>query len=160
HPAVTRPVLARERVRFVGDAVAVVVAESKAAALDAAEMVVVDYEPLPAVTDMEAALAPDAPMQFEAIGSNVVMGGREPDDFDPLHGADVVVRGRFENQRVAVVPMEGAAVAVLPGDDGDGHQLTVYVGCQMPHSVRSTLAKTFDIERDEVRLVAPHVGGS
>ena len=55
------------------------------------------------------------------------MGAREPDDFDPLAGAEVVVRGRFENQRIAVVPMEGAAVAVVPGDDGDGHELTVYL---------------------------------
>src|SRR5690242_8489557 len=101
HPAVVRPALARDRVRFVGDAVAVVVAESKAQAVDAAEAVIVDYEPLPAVTDMESALAPDAPMQFEGVGSNVLMGAREPDDFDPLAGADVIVRGRFENQRLA-----------------------------------------------------------
>ena len=71
HPQVIRHTLARDRVRFVGDPVVVVVAESKAQAVDAAEAVIVDYDPLPAVTDMEAALAPDAPMQFEAVGSNI-----------------------------------------------------------------------------------------
>ena len=88
------------------------------------------------------------------------MGQRDPDDFDPLAGADVVVRGRFENQRVAVVPMEGGAVAVVPGDDGDGHELTVYLGCQMPHMNRGGLAAGFGLEPESVRLIAPHVGGS
>jgi carbon-monoxide dehydrogenase large subunit len=160
HSEVVRPALARGRVRFVGDAVAVVVAESKAQAVDAVETVIVDYDPLPSVTDMEDALAPDAPLQFEALGSNVIMGAREPDDFDPLAGSEVVVRGRFENQRLAVVPMEGAAVAVLPGDDGDGHELTLYLACQMPHSNRGALANAFGLEPEKVRLIAPHVGGS
>jgi len=160
HPDVVRPALARGRVRFVGDAVAVVLAESKAQAVDAVEAVIVDYDPLPAVVDMEDALAPDAPLQFEALGSNVVMGAREPDDFDPLAGSEVVVRGRFENQRLAVVPMEGSAVAVVPGDDGDGHELTLYLACQMPHSNRGALAKAFGVEPEKVRLIAPHVGGS
>jgi aerobic carbon-monoxide dehydrogenase large subunit len=160
HPQVIRHALARDRVRFVGDPVVVVVAESKAQAVDAAEAVIVDYEPLPAVTDMEAALSPDAPMQFEAVGSNVVMGAREPDGYDALAGADVVVRGRFENQRLAVVPMEGAAIAVLPGDDGDGHELTVYLACQMPHSNRGAVANGFGVDAEKVRLIAPHVGGS
>ena len=160
HPAVSRPPLARGRVRFVGDAVAVVVAETKTQALDAAEAVVVDYEPRPAVTDMEAAFAPDAPLVFDDVAGNVVMGAREPDGYDPLAGAEVIVRGRFENQRVAVVPMEGSAIAVVPGDDGDGHALTVYLSCQMPHSIRHNVAKTFGLDADSVRLVAPHVGGS
>jgi carbon-monoxide dehydrogenase large subunit len=160
NPAVVRPALARDTVNFVGDPVAVVVAESKAQAVDAAEAVIVDYEPLPAVTDMEAALAPDAPLQFEALGSNVVMGAREPDNFDPLAGAEVVVRGRFENQRIAVVPMEGSAIAVVPGDDGEGHDLTIYLACQMPHMNRGGAAGGFGIEPEKIRLIAPHVGGS
>ena len=160
HPLTIRGALAREKVRYVGDTVVVVVAETKAQAVDAAEAVVVEYDALPAVADMEAALGADAPLQFEAMGTNLVMGGREPDDFDPLAGADVVVRGRFENQRLAVVPMEGAAIAVLPGDDGDGHELTVYLACQMPHMNRGGLAAGFGIEPEKVRLIAPHVGGS
>jgi carbon-monoxide dehydrogenase large subunit len=160
HPEAIRPALARGKVRFVGDAVAVVVAESKAQAVDAAETVVVDYDALPVVSDMEDALGPEASLQFEAIGSNVLMARREPDGYDPLEGAEVVVRGRFENQRLAVVPMEGAAIAVIPGDDGEGHQLTVYLGCQMPHMNRGGLAGNFGLEPESVRMIAPHVGGS
>ena len=122
-----RPPLAVDKVRFVGDAVAVVVAETRAAAADAAEAVVVDYDPLPAVVDMEDALGPGAPLQFEALGSNLAAAIHPRGDDDPLAGADVVVRGRFENQRIAVMPMEGNAIAVIPGDDGHGHDCTVYV---------------------------------
>ncbi|MFI5054202.1 MAG: xanthine dehydrogenase family protein molybdopterin-binding subunit, partial [Acidimicrobiia bacterium] len=160
NPHAVRHALALDRVRYVGDPVVVVVAETKAQAVDAAEAVIVEYDVLGIVADPEAALAPDAPLQFEALGSNVVMGAREPDDFDPLEGADVIVRGRFENQRLAVVPMEGAAIAALPGDDGDGHELTVYLGCQMPHMNRGQIAGHFGIDADSIRVIAPHVGGS
>jgi carbon-monoxide dehydrogenase large subunit len=160
NPHAVRTPLARDRVRYVGDPVVAVAAETKAQAIDAAEMVIVDYEPLPVVADPEAALAPDAPLQFEAMGTNLVMGAREPDGYDPLAGSDVIVRGRFENQRLAVVPMEGAAIAVLPGDDGDGHELTIYLGCQMPHANRSSIATQFGIEPEHVRVIAPNVGGS
>ena len=94
--------------------VAVVLAETRAQADDAADAVIVDYDPLQAVNDMDAALAPDAPLLFEDVGTNAVLGLREAPGPDPLAGSDVIVRGRFENQRVAVVPMEGAAVAVVP----------------------------------------------
>src|ERR687896_2041610 len=100
NPDFARPPLAKGKVRFVGDVVAVVAAESRAAAVDAAEQVIVDYEPLPPVVDPEAATEPGAPLQFEALGTNVAAGSREGDG-DPLAGADVIVRGRFENQRMA-----------------------------------------------------------
>ena len=77
HPDCARPPLAADKVCFVGDPVAVVIAETKVAAIDAAELVVVDYDPLPAVTDMEAALAPDAPVQNPAMTSNLAVGRRE-----------------------------------------------------------------------------------
>jgi carbon-monoxide dehydrogenase large subunit len=160
HPAAIRHALAKGKVRYVGDTVVAVVAETKAQAVDAAEAVIVDYDMLPAVADMESAMAPDSARQFDAMSSNIVMGAREPDGYDALAGADVIVRGRFENQRLAVVPMEGAAIAVIPGDDGDGHQLTVYLGCQMPHMNRGGLAAGFGLEPESVRLIAPHVGGS
>ena len=155
-----RPPLAGDRVRFVGDPVAVVVAGTKTAAVDAAGTVVVDYDPLPAVADAEAALGPDAPLQFEALGSNVASGHRDPDGADPLEGADVVVRGRFENQRVAVLPLEGNAVAVVPGDDGAGHDLTVYVATQGAHAWKNQLCDLFGLEPGRVRVVAPDVGGA
>jgi carbon-monoxide dehydrogenase large subunit len=158
HPEAIRPSLAKERVNFVGDPVAVVVAETKAQAVDAAELVDVDYEPLDAAVDMEDALAADAPVQFESIGSNVIVGMREPDDSDPLAGADVVVRGRFENQRVAVVPMEGSAIAAVP--HSDDYDLAVHLACQMPHMIRGILSGLLSIDAEKVRLIAPHVGGS
>jgi aerobic carbon-monoxide dehydrogenase large subunit len=160
NPAFARPPLAKEKVRFVGDMVAAVVAESRAAAVDAAEFVVVDYEPLPAAVDPEAATEPGAPLQFEAGGTNVAAGSRQSTGGDdPLEGAEVVVRGRFENQRMAVVPMEGNAIAVIPGDDGDGHELTVYVSTQMPHGWRNQAVDLFGLDPASLRVVAPHVGG-
>jgi aerobic carbon-monoxide dehydrogenase large subunit len=155
-----RPPLAEGRVRFVGDPVAVVVAETKAAAVDAATLVDVSIDPLPAVADPEAALLPDAPLQFEALGSNVASGDRDPDGPDPLEGADVVVRGRFENPRLAVLPLEGNAVAVVPGEDGVGHDLTVHVATQGPHNLKNELCEYFDLDPARVRVVAPDVGGA
>ena len=155
-----RPPLAETKVRFVGDSVAVVVAETRAAAMDAAEAVVVEYDALAAVADPEAALAPSAPLQFEELGSNLAAAIGPRDQGDVLEGADVVVRARVENQRIAVMPMEGSAIAVIPGDDGAGHDLTIYVSTQMPHGVANKVAPMFDLEPANVRVVAPHVGGA
>jgi len=157
--ACARPPLATDKVRFVGDAIALVVAETAAAAADAAELVVVDYDPLPAVVDPEAALAPGAPLQFEELGTNLASGTRDPSVPDPLAGAARVVRLRLENQRVAVVPMEGNAIAAVPGADGDGHDLTVYVSTQMPHVFHAALCRLLALDPAAVRVVTPHVGG-
>ena len=107
----------------------------------------------------EAALAPGAPVQFDAIGSNLAAGLRDRDEIDPLDGADVVVRGRFVNQRIAVVPMEGNAIAVIPGDDGQGHELTVYVSTQMPHLFRRLACALLGMPEEAMRVITPHVGG-
>ena len=151
-----RTPLATERVRFVGDPIVLVIAESPAAAVDALELVDVDLDPLDAVSDPESALAEDAPLQFEALGSNVAAGVRDDPAVDALSGADHVVRARVENQRVAVAPIEGNAVLVEP----DGDRLTVHVSTQMPHLARSMIAKEFGLARENVRVVAPHVGGA
>ncbi|MCU1464537.1 MAG: carbon monoxide dehydrogenase [Actinomycetia bacterium] len=155
-----RPPLAETKVRFVGDAVAVVVAETRAAAADAAEAVIVEYDPLPAVVDPEAALAPGAPLQFEELGSNLAAAVGPRDQGDVLEDAEVIVRARIENQRIAVMPMEGSAIAVVPGDDGAGHDLTVYVSTQMPHGFATRIAPVFDLDPTKLRVVAPHVGGA
>ena len=160
HPECARPPLAEGKVLFVGDPVVVVIAESRTEAVDAAELVVVDYEPLPSVTDMEAALASDAPVQIEAIGSNLAIGRREGEGAAVLAEADVVVRARIENQRLAVVPMEGNALAVVPGDDGQGHIVTIYPATQMPHRVWAEMAEVLELEPDQVRVVVPDVGGA
>ncbi len=155
----SRPPLADGVVRFVGDVIAAVVAETRAQAVDAAEMVVIDYDPLPAVVDPEAALADDAPLLFPAHGTNealdlAVMGATSDPDF--LDGAEVVVSGRFVNQRVAAVPMEPNGILIEPGADG---AVTVTVPTQAPFGVRDALAPAIGIEPDKMRVIAPAVGG-
>ncbi|HVF08809.1 MAG TPA: xanthine dehydrogenase family protein molybdopterin-binding subunit, partial [Actinomycetota bacterium] len=107
-----REVLARDVVRFVGEPIALVVASSLAHAEDAAELVAVEYDPLETVNDVEAALAAGSPLLWPEHGSNVASTSSSSWDDDVLDGADVVVRGRFVNQRLAPVPMEGNAIAV------------------------------------------------
>jgi carbon-monoxide dehydrogenase large subunit len=154
--ALARPPLARDVVRFVGDIVAVVVAETRAQAVDAAEMVIVDYDPLPTVIDPEAALADDAPLVFPEHGSNLAIEFNFGDDPSILDDADVVVEGRFLNQRLAPVPMEPNGILVeLDGDDG----LTVHVPTQNPHGVRDPLAGVVGLDEDRIRVVATTVGG-
>ncbi|HEV2918990.1 MAG TPA: xanthine dehydrogenase family protein molybdopterin-binding subunit, partial [Actinomycetota bacterium] len=153
--AMARPVLAADVVRFRGAAVAVVVAETRAQALDAAEAVEVDYEPLPVVTDPEAALADDAPRLFADRG-NLARARRWPEPSRALEGADVVVRGRFVNQRVAPAPLEPNAAVAVP--DGDG--LILYAPCQAPFWVRDTVAEVLGMEPGRVRVVVPTVGGA
>ncbi|MDQ1397975.1 MAG: aerobic carbon-monoxide dehydrogenase large subunit [Acidimicrobiaceae bacterium] len=159
-----RPPLATEKVRFVGDPIAVVVGETKAAAMDGAELVIVDYDPLPSVTDPEEALGPDAPLQFDTMDSNLAAGLRDPDR-DALSDADVVVRGRFVNQRVAVMPMEGNAIAVIPstglqGRPGPGTPITCYVSTQMPHMWDGLMSRLLKLEPGSLHVIAPHVGGA
>jgi aerobic carbon-monoxide dehydrogenase large subunit len=156
---VPRPPLATDRVRFVGEAVALVVAESKTAAVDAAELVDVDYDPLPAVVGAEEALEPGAELQFPDLGTNLVGGARSAPDPDPLAEADVVVRARMVNQRVAVLPLEGNAIVADPTGEGE-HDLVVHVSTQMPHLFRTSLCEVFGMDPQRVRVVAPHVGGA
>ena len=158
HDDVPRGALAAGKVRYVGDPVALVVAETRALAVDAAELVDVDYDPLPAVSDLEAALAEDAPLQFEEIGTNVAARRHGKDRSDPFEGADHVVRVRMVNQRIATAPIEGNAIVVDPGGDGD--VVTIWISTQHPHLSRDLLAETLGLEKDQVRVVAPHVGGA
>ena len=150
------PVLAEGVVRFVGQPIAVVVAETSARASDAAEVVVVDYEPLEAVVDPLAALAFDAPLLWPEFGSNEALGYDTSWDVDVLEGADLVVRETFVNQRLAPVPLETNAAAAIP--DGRGG-LTLYVSTQIPFDVRNDAADALGIARDRLRVIAPDVGG-
>jgi aerobic carbon-monoxide dehydrogenase large subunit len=151
-----RPVLARDTVRFVGEAIAVVLAESLGQAQDAAESVEVEYDQLPAVVGAEAALAAGAPLLFPDAGSNLADAFETEWDADVLAGADVVVRARMMNQRVAPVPMETNAILVVPEEDGG---LTVWVSTQVPFDVRSDLAEWLGMAKDRIRVIAPDVGG-
>ena len=79
---------------------------------------------------------------------------------DPLDGADVVVRARFENQRVAVAPMEGNAIAVIPGERRGRNELTIYVATQMPHRIRDAIGKVFGLDAAAIHVITPNVGGA
>ena len=151
-----RAALAVDKVRYVGDPVALVVAETRAQAMDAAELVDVDYDDLPAVTDIEEALADDAPLQFEAIGSNIATQRAAKDASDVLDDADHVTRVRMVNQRIATAPIEGNAILVRPTADG----MEAWVSTQHPHMARDLLAKAIGVDAAHVRVVAPHVGGA
>ncbi len=156
--ACARPPLATDRVRFVGEAVAVVAAATPAEAEDAAGAVVVEYDELPAVVDPEAALAEGAPLQFADVGSNLA-AGLDGGPEDPLAGAEVVARLRMVSPRVAVVPMEADAILAVPGDGRDDYDLTVWVSTQMPHAFANSVAKVLDLDRERLRVITPHVGG-
>src|SRR5690606_5895913 len=121
-------------VRFVGEPVAVVVAETEAQAEDAAELVLVDVEPLPAVVGVEQALT-DAVVLFPEAGTNVALSSRPRGDEDLFAGCDVVVEARLVNQRMAVAPMEARAAAAV----WEGGRLTQWACSQGAHFVHATL---------------------
>ena len=147
--------LARDVVRYVGDPVAVVVAETGGQAADAAEAVLVDYEPLGAVTDLETA-ARDGVLLFPDAGTNrcyqVTYG-----DGAALDGAEEVITLRFVNQRLAPVPLEPNAVVAEP--DGDTGGLRVWASSQSPFRVRDAIAAAAGLDPSLVRVIAPDVGG-
>jgi len=151
-----RAALAVDKARYVGDPVALVVAETRAQAVDAAELVDIDYDDLPAVVDVEDALADGAPLQFEEIGSNIATFRAAKDTTDVLEDADHVARVRMVNQRIAVAPIEGNAVLVNPTADG----IEVWISTQHPHLARDLLAAAVGVDAEHVRVIAPHVGGA
>jgi aerobic carbon-monoxide dehydrogenase large subunit len=151
-----RPILAADTVRYVGEPVALVAAEGLGRAQDAAEAVVVAYDPLEPVIGVDAALALDAPLLFPEAGTNVAHAFEEDWGRDVLEGAEVVVRARVVHQRLAPVPMETNAILVNPEADGG---LTVWISTQVPFDVRSDIADWFDIDKRRIRVIAPDVGG-
>ncbi len=155
NPYFARPVLATGKVRFVGDIVAAVVATSREAAADAAEVVQVEYEPLPSVTDPEAALEPGAPILFdESEGSNLVFETAIGEG-DPLAGADHVAQVRVVSQRLAGVPMETNGCVAVPEAD----RISLWASSQNPNAVRDAVAGALGIETSGLRVAAPAVGG-
>jgi aerobic carbon-monoxide dehydrogenase large subunit len=153
--SLNRPIFATDRVRFVGDIVAAIVAESKAQANDAAEAVIVEIDPLPAITTPMAGLAADAPLLFPEHGSNVCFGTEFGQDDDPLVGADAVAEVTMVSQRLAGVPMENNGIVAVPADGG----LTLWVSHQAPHSIHGAYAPMLGLEPANLRVVCPWVGG-
>jgi carbon-monoxide dehydrogenase large subunit len=145
------------QVKHVGDPVAVVVATTRGAAFDAAEDVMVDYDPKPVVVDPVAALADGAPLVWESFGSNKthewgVSGG----DIDAaLADADVTITKRFVNHRTSGAPIEPRCSIAEPRGDG----MTLYSTTQIPHIARFILGGMLGIPEDKLRVVAPDVGG-
>jgi carbon-monoxide dehydrogenase large subunit len=150
-----RPPLAEEVVRFVGDAVAVAVADSRAHAVDAAAAVMIDYDPLPVVVDPAAALAPGATVLHPDKGDNVAVTA-ELGESGALDGADVVMRARFLNQRLAAVPIEANTVLAEP--DGEGG-IRMWVSTQVPFRVRDEVAESIGLPESKVRVITGDVGG-
>ena len=148
------PLLAVDRVRFVGEPVAMVITDDAYSGEDAAELVSVDYEPLPAVVGPEAALAGES-LLFPDAGSNVARTAGSPADPAAFDGCEVVVERTISNQRLAPVPMEGRAAAARWADG----KLTVWVSTQNPQISRFIMAGAFGLDPGAIRVVAPDVGG-
>jgi carbon-monoxide dehydrogenase large subunit len=156
--------LARGAVRHVGEAVAVVVAATASQAADAAEAVEVDWEPLPAVTDVSAAAAPDAPqLHAEAPGNLVVhfQRGNEAAVNSAFAGARHRVALDLVNHRIACAAIEPRAVIAIaaPGRGLEGHELIIYSATQVPHHIRKFVAEQLELPENAVRVIAPDVGG-
>ena len=146
------------KVRYQGEAVAMVVARDRYLLYDALEKVAVEYEPLPAVVDIFEALKPGAPLVDESLGSNVAsdetyQGGDMEADFKR---ADRVVEGRFSIQRVIPAAMEPRGVVATY----DGSTLTIWSSTQVPFDVKKEVAKALDLPLSSVRVIQPWVGGA
>jgi carbon-monoxide dehydrogenase large subunit len=152
--------LARDRVRHIGEAVAVVIAESLDAALDAAELVQVEYEPLPAVVSARAAIEAGAPQLHADIPGNLCLRflrGDQEKVRQALEGAAHVTRIDLVNQRIAGCAIEPRAVIAQAGPDGDS--LTIHSTTQVPHHVRRLVAEQLGLPEGKIRVIAPDVGG-
>jgi aerobic carbon-monoxide dehydrogenase large subunit len=160
-PAATAPrrALAHERVRYVGEPVALVVAETLQAARDAAEAVWVEYEELPHVVELDAAIAPGAPALSDApdnIAAEMRFGDANT-TADAFAGAAHVVQLTVVNQRVAALSIEPRSVLAWVAEDG---RLTLRMSSQMPSGVRNSLANdVLGLGRDKVRVTVGDVGG-
>jgi carbon-monoxide dehydrogenase large subunit len=149
--------LAKETVNHVGDAVALVVGENRYTVVDATEDVIVEYDPLPVVTDPERALEDGSPLVHESLGTNRVhewslSGGDLEAGFAE---ADVIVERRVINHRIAGGAIEPRGVLA----DYRAGQLTVWTSTQVPHFVRLFLSILLGISEERVRVIAPEVGG-
>ena len=153
------PALAVGKVRYTGDAVAVVVAEERYIARDAVDLIEVDYEPLPVVVDAEKAIQPGAPQLHEEVPQNTtfvwkVAGG---DTDKAFREAEVVVKERLVNQRLIPNAIEPRGM-VAQYNPGSGN-LTLWTATQIPHLVRLLLSLVMGLPEQKIRVIAPEVGG-
>lgn len=157
----THRALAVDTVRFVGEGVAMVLAESPYIAYDAMDLIEVDYEPLDAVADAEAATKDGAPQLHENAPHNLAFDwscGKEEATAQTIDSAEVVVRQRIVNQRLSPIPMETRGY-VSRYDEGTG-EYTIWMSAQAPHVMRLLLtAFVLGIPENKMRCIAPDVGG-
>ena len=153
-PRHARPVLAIDRVRFVGEPLAVIVSETAEAGADAAESVWADIDFLPAVLTPEDALEGDT-LLFDDVGNNVSLDLSFGEDDAPFDDCEVVVEGTFLNQRVAGCPLEVRSAAATWVDG----RLVHFGSTQAPHGVKGTLQEWYGLDEDHVRVKTPDVGG-
>ena len=152
-----RPVLAVDRVRFAGELVAAVVAESRYEAADAAESIQLDLEPLRPVVTLEDAVAAGAPLVDEAVPQNLYYTGVRSfgNVSSAFDGADLVIECEVRHPRVSAAPMECRGAVAAP----DGGGVKLWTSTQLPHLVAAAIAECLDIEPSLVRVIATDVGG-
>jgi carbon-monoxide dehydrogenase large subunit len=155
-PKMHRPMLAGEKVRFAGDIVAVVLADSRESSVDAAELVEVEYEPLPAVNDIDEA-AKDEVLLFEDVGTNVCLAHPPANTDEQLFDdCDVITTGSIISQRLAAAPIEPRSTFAQWDEAG---RLTIWLSTQTPHQDKMVLTLMLGLDEGQVRVVAPDVGG-
>ena len=155
---ISRPPLAEGSVAYVGEAVAAVVAINEAVAVDACELVAVDYQPLRPVPDQTAATAEEAPLLHPEHGSNTVLtvsSGDQSATAVALQRADVTVTVSQHYPRVACSPIEGVAGLVVP----NGDRAAIHINAQMPSLTHDELAGTLATDDDQISLIVPPIGG-
>jgi carbon-monoxide dehydrogenase large subunit len=152
---VKRPLLARGVVQFVGEPIAVVLSETREQGMDAAELVVVDYDPLEALVDQSTSLDDGTVVLHAGTETNLAMeiGAFSTASFDEC---EVVVNQRIVNQRVAAAPIEPRSASATWTDDG---RLVQHISCQGPNPIQVELAALYGLEPESVRVVCPDVGG-
>jgi CO/xanthine dehydrogenase Mo-binding subunit len=152
-----RPLLARDVARYVGEPIAVVVAENRYVAADACEAIQVDYDPLPVVADPHTALAPDAPRVHAEFPDNVALrwSWTHGDVDGAFARARHVVRLSLVNQRVAGMALEPRGCLA----EWRNEMLTLWAGTQTPHRLRSGLAEILRVPESALRVIAPNIGG-
>ena len=151
-----RPLVAKDVVRFVGDIIAIVVSTDRASGADAAELVMVDYDPLPVVASRREA-AKDETILFPAAGTNIAGHSGNPErDSALFDGCEVTVSGTFVSQRMAPCPLEPRSVAAVKGADG---RITAWLCTQTPHQDRMGICGTLGLDPANLRIVSPDVGG-
>jgi len=154
-----QPILADKQVLFAGEPVVAVIAETRYGALDAAALVEIDYEPLDAVVDLEAAVEPGSTKVHDDYENNEAFKwGLAGGDVEAgMKEADVIVKEKMTNVRVAPLALEprGVLAHYLPGED----KMTLWTSTQVPHKVRTLVAGQIGMPENRMRVIAPEVGG-